>query len=421
MPASTDVVHYLLHPRELHAIVYWKTCRQPVHPRDEAKESRNVKECYRLLGLTSRSFVAVIQELHPELLMPVVVFYLILRSLDTVEDDMTLPLARKEPLLRNFYIHVDDEDWSFTDSGPNEKDREVLCKFYTVSREFNKLKKDYQVIIKDIAKKMGNGMADYAKRAADSPDGISVETIQDYQLYCHYVAGLVGEGLTRLFVEAGFVDPALLTHKPELMESMGQLLQQINITRDIREDYDDKRCFWPKEVWSKYVNVLDDLFLPQNRDKALQCSSEMVCMALNRIEDCLSYMAGITEQSTFNFVAIPQAMAIATLELCFQNPALFDRNIKISRGAACCVMIDSTQNFQRLCRVFRQYARKIHSKNNPSDPHFKDINTACDKIERFVVTKFPEEASSSAEESRTSTWLMYLGFAVVSVLVATKV
>ncbi|ODQ69130.1 hypothetical protein LIPSTDRAFT_37257, partial [Lipomyces starkeyi NRRL Y-11557] len=105
----------------------------------------------------------------------------------------------------------------------------------------------------------------------------------------------------------------------------------------------------------------------------------------------LSYMAGVTEQSTFSFVAIPQTMATATLELCFQNPALFDRNIKISKGSACQVMIESTQDFQRVCEVFRQYARKIHRKNKPSDPHFLDINIACDKIERFIDRNFSEE------------------------------
>jgi farnesyl-diphosphate farnesyltransferase len=97
---------------------------------------------------------------------------------------------------------------------------------------------------------MGNGMADYAKMADSNANGISVRTIKDYELYCHYVAGLVGEGLTRLFVKANLVNPALLLQKPELMESMGQLLQQTNIIRDIREDYDAKRYFWPKEVWS---------------------------------------------------------------------------------------------------------------------------------------------------------------------------
>ena len=420
MPFVRDVGYYIFHPEELGAIIFWKFYRQPVHPRDKSSESHNVKECYRLLGLTSRSFVAVCQELHPELLLPIVVFYLVLRGLDTVEDDMSIALEQKEPMLRSFYTHIDDEKWTFDGSGPDEKDREVLVRFDTVSREFNKLKHNYKVIIRDIAQKMGNGMADYARLADADANGVSVKTIRDYELYCHYVAGLVGEGLTRLFVEADFVDQALLEQKPQLMESMGQLLQQVNIIRDVREDHDDKRYFWPKEVWSKYVEEFGDLFLPQNREKALQCSSEMVLMALNRATDCLSYMACIKEQSTFNFVTIPQTMAMATLELCFQNPALFDRNVKISRGSTCQIMIASTQDFQKTCRVFRRFARKIHRKNKPSDPHFDDINVSCAKIDNFVKSSFPAETTKvqNAEESRM---LMVLAVVVLGVIMALMV
>jgi farnesyl-diphosphate farnesyltransferase len=39
----------------------------------------------------------------------------------------------------------------------------------------------------------------------------------------------------------------------------------------------------------------------------------------------------IKNQSVFNFCAIPATMAIATLELCFMNPAMFQRNIKIRK------------------------------------------------------------------------------------------
>lgn len=354
--------------------------------------------------------------------MPIVVFYLVLRSLDTIEDDMTISIEEKEPLLRNFYTHIDDENWTFDGSGPDEKDREVLVKFDCVAREFNQLKDEYRVIIRDIAKGMGKGMADYAKLADGDANGISVKTIKDYELYCHYVAGLVGEGLTRLFVQANFVDPALLHQKPELMESMGQLLQQTNIIRDVREDSDAKRYFWPEEVWSKYVDKFSDLFLPQNREKALQCSSEMVLMALNRADECLSYMAGVKEQSTFNFVTIPQTMAIATVELCFQNPELFERNIKISKGAACQIMIQSTQDFQRVCEVFRQYARKIYRKNKPNNPHFLDINIACGKIERFIESNFPEEeAKRKAQEAEVKMIVMYLAVATLGVITAVTV
>ena len=161
---------------------------------------------------------------------------------------------------------------------------------------------------------------------------------------------------------------------------MGQFLQKTNIIRDIHEDYVDKRRFWPKTIWSKYVDTWDDMFKPENREKALQCSSEMVLNALKHTEDCLFYMAGMRDQSVFNFVAIPQAMAIATLELVFRNPAIFERNVKITKGDACQIMIESTQNLFLECEVFRKYIRKIHEKNDPRDPNYLNISVQCGKV-----------------------------------------
>ncbi|KAK5163003.1 bifunctional farnesyl-diphosphate farnesyltransferase/squalene synthase [Saxophila tyrrhenica] len=396
MPSLNTIAYYLFHVGELRSIVQWSVWHNPVHERDESKESENLKRCFHFLKLTSRSFASVIQELHPELLVPMTVFYLVLRGLDTIEDDMTIDIGPKEPLLRDFHKHLEDEEWTFDGSGPNEKDRSLLVEFNCVAKEFNKMKKEYQVIIKDIAKKMGNGMADYCKDAAFNKEG--VQTVQDYEQYCHYVAGLVGEGCTRMFVEGKLANPVLL-QRPELIESMGQFLQQTNIIRDIHEDNVDKRYFWPKEVWSKYVKSLPDLFLPENRELALQCQSEMVLIALRRADECLFYMAGVREQSVFNFVAIPQSMAIATLELCFNNYTMFERNIKITKGQACHLMTQSTQNLQLVCDIFREYARKIHRKNRPQDPHFLDISIACANIEKFIESIFPTQTARTLPKS----------------------
>jgi farnesyl-diphosphate farnesyltransferase len=357
--------------------VYRKVWHNPVHERDESKETENLKRCFYFLNMTSRSFAAVILELHPELLVPVALFYLILRGLDTVEDDMTIPLAKKEPILRDFYNLLEKDGWNFNDNGPNEKDRQLLVEFNVVIEEFKQIKPAYREIIKDITKRMGNGMADYANNAEHNVNGVN--TVKDYELYCHYVAGLVGEGLTRLFVEAGLANEALLK-KPELMESMGQFLQQVNITRDIKEDLDDGRRFWPREIWSKHVDKFEDLFKPENKEKALATSSEMILTALTRADDCLYYLAGLREQSVFNFCAIPQSMAIATLETCFQNYAIFQKNVKITKGDACQLMIESTQNLELVCDVFKRYARKIHKKNNPNDPNFLKISITLGRV-----------------------------------------
>lgn len=294
---------------------------------------------------------------------------------------MTIPLEKKEPLLRNFQDIIEQPGWTFNENGPNEKDRELLVHFDCVITEFMLLKPEYKAIIADITEKMGNGMADYANNAEFNENG--VDTIKDYELYCHYVAGLVGEGLTKLFVEGNLANPAL-NKRPELYEAMGQFLQKTNIIRDIKEDLDDGRRFWPKEIWSKHVDKFEELFEPQNLEKALNCSSEMVLNSLRHGEECLFYMAGIKDQSVFNFVAIPQSMAIATLELVFMNPEVFKRNIKITKGDACKLMMESSQNLRTVCEVFKRYTRRIHAKNSPKDPNFLQISIACGKVSSIM-------------------------------------
>ena len=298
---------------------------------------------------------------------------------------MTIPLEKKDPLLRNFHTVTEKKGWSFNGSGPDEKDRELLVQYDVVITEYLKIKQAYRDIINDIVAKMGAGMADFCNNAEQG-----VNTIKDYDLYCHYVAGLVGQGLTRLFVESGLANPVLL-ERPRLQESMGLFLQKTNIIRDVREDWDDNRRFWPKEIWSRHVTDFEDLFKPENLDAALNCSSDMVLNSLNHADECLFYLAGLKEQSVFNFAAIPQSMAIATLDLVFRNPLIFKGNVKITKGASCRVMMESTQNLRKVCDVFRGYVRSIHKKNTTTDPNFLKISIACGKVEQFIESIFPSQ------------------------------
>ncbi|KAI1264918.1 farnesyl-diphosphate farnesyltransferase [Xylariaceae sp. FL1019] len=403
MGALNNAVYYAFHPNQLRSIIQWKVWHEPVHERNPAKESKTLKECYHYLNLTSRSFATVIQELNSEMVVPIALFYLVLRGLDTIEDDMTISAKVKEPMLRDFYKNMNQDGWTFSGNGPDEKDRELLVHFDVVVTELKKLKKNYYDIIEDITKKMGNGMADYALNAEFQT---GVQTVPEYEEYCHYVAGLVGEGLTRLFVEGNYANPALL-ERMELTESMGQFLQKVNIIRDVHEDFEDSRRFWPKDIWSKYVDKWEDMFDPKYRTQAVHCGSEMVLNALKHADECLFYMAGIKEQSVFNFVAIPQSMAIATLDLVFQNPRIFDSHIKITKGDACHLMMQSTQNLRVVCDVFKVYTKRIARKNDPRDPHFLEISMALGKIEQFIETLFPTQNAkliqqSNAEQTKAS-------------------
>ncbi|KAF2402674.1 farnesyl-diphosphate farnesyltransferase [Trichodelitschia bisporula] len=426
---SSEILYLLARPQELRSIIQWKLWHQPVHERDPTKESPELHKCFFYLDMTSRSFSAVIKELHPELLVPICIFYLILRGLDTIEDDMTIPLEEKVPLLENFVNILDQPGWTYSGNHEREKDRDLLVEFHYVITEFGKLKPAYRDIIRDITERMGAGMARYAQDKEHVVAGI--QTIKDYEQYCHYVAGLVGEGLTRLFVE-GKLANEMLMERPDLHESMGQLLQQVNIIRDIHEDFVDHRKFWPREIWSKHVDKFEDLLDPAHRAAALNCSSDMILNALRRAPDCIYYLAGIRDQSVFNFCAIPQSMAMATLSVCFRNPALFERNVKISKGEACQLMMESTQNLETVCGVFRRFARKIHQKNDPRDPNFLQISIACGKIEQFIEGIFPSQVPGAtavgqgatpealekkkAEEAESRWDMVYMMLAVLATL-----
>ena len=130
-------------------------------------------------------------------------------------------------------------------------------------------------------------------------------------------------------------------------------------------------------------------------------------------------------------------MAIATLELCFRNPAMFERNIKITKGHTCQLMIESTQNLQTVCEVFKKQVRAIRKKNKPKDPNFLKISIACGKIEQFIESIFPsqkpedaiakqkqnmttkelaEKEKKAAETKEASGDVLYLGLAVFGTL-----
>lgn len=382
------ITELLLHPDEFQAALQMKLFPSVLYPRDEASESADLRRCYELLNLTSRSFAAVIQQLHPELRDAISIFYIVLRGLDTVEDDMTIPLDKKVPLLRTFNEKLYEKGWTF--HGSKEKDRVVLEDFDKVIIEFLNLKPDYQKVIEDITKRMGNGMADYAIDSNFARDGL--ETVKDYDLYCYYVAGLVGEGLTRMAIISHF-GTSVLEEKPELHLAMGLFLQKTNIIRDFREDLDDNRTFYPRELWSHHVSSLKDLTDPKiYTTKGLHVLTEMTINALELVPKVLEYLDNIEEPTLFRFCAIPQVMAIATLELVFNNQHVFETNVKIRRGLACKLIL-LARTPKGVYDVFRLYTQKIHQRNVATDPNYLRLEILCGKIEQYIEQHYPNEKS----------------------------
>ncbi|KIJ65348.1 hypothetical protein HYDPIDRAFT_152079 [Hydnomerulius pinastri MD-312] len=384
----------LTHPGEFRTLVQFyifheqkrDITAQQEHP-TSGWDRATMRRCWDFLDLTSRSFAAVIKELDGDLARTICIYYLVLRGLDTIEDDMTIPDDVKQPILRSFHEKTVTPGWNFSDSGPDEKDRQLLVEYETVVDEVNLLKSEYKDIILDICQKMEVGMADYAHKAATTGT-VYLQTVAEYDLYCHYVAGLVGEGLTRIWSASG-KEAAWLCKELELADSMGLMLQKTNIIRDFREDVDEQRFFWPKEIWGKYgFEEMKDLHEKGDVEHATWIQTGMILDALRHACDSLDYLRLLKNQSVFVFCAVPVCMAMATLSLCFMNPEMFQRNIKIRKAEAAQLIMRST-NPREVALIFREYARKIHNKAKPQDPNFLRISVMCCKIEQWYEQNYP--------------------------------
>ncbi|XP_039604386.1 squalene synthase isoform X1 [Polypterus senegalus] len=367
--------------RATHPAVYQATFthRYPVFLCFSCQESmsESLRTCYHYLNETSRSFAAVIQALDGELRHAVCIFYLVLRALDTVEDDMTIPLGTKVPLLHNFYTFLNDPEWRFT--GSQEKDRKVLEDFPTISLEFRNLGAEYRNVISDICHRMGVGMAEFLEK--------NVQSMHEWDKYCHYVAGLVGIGLSKLF-SASELEDAEVGQDIELANSMGLFLQKTNIIRDYLEDQRDGREFWPEEAWGQFVERHSDFSQPQHLQSALSCLNLLVTDALRHVPHVLKYLSRLRNKSVFNFCAIPQVMAIATLSACYNNPQVFQGVVKIRKGQAVTVMMEAT-NLSAVCTIISQYTEEIAQKIPQTDPSHDKTLQIVDEIRAVIQSQAP--------------------------------
>lgn len=340
----------------------------------------NVKFCDDMLGKVSRSFASVIRQLPRKLCLDILIFYLALRALDTIEDDMEAFKGKEHEKidhLNNFYrVGLVTKGWSMDGVGYGDE-KTLLQQYYRCVEVFKGLPSTSQVVIADISKRMGQGMASFAQRDL----GQGTVTIADYNLYCHYVAGLVGEGLSRIFASSGYESPAVEQVATTLANTMGLFLQKTNIIRDYLEDYVDGRAFWPQEIWKLYATTgdLGDFAKPQNIDRALHCLNHLVTDALECIPECLDYMNMLKTEETFRFCAIPQVMAIGTLADLYNNPKVFTGVVKIRKGMAAQLILDTT-TVGGLHKWFNILTRRILAKVPRSDPNAEKTIRICRKV-----------------------------------------
>ena len=150
---------------------------------------------------------------------------------------------------------------------------------------------------------------------------------------------------------------------------MGLMLQKTNITRDYFEDIPLGREFWPSEIWGNYANYLHEFRDNPESPQSLAALNHMVADALQHIPDCIAYMQMLKNPQVFRFCAIPQVMAMATLVKIYNNPQVFTENVKVRKGLAARLMVE-TNDMESLTYFLEKFTHKLMGKLSIGDPNY---------------------------------------------------
>jgi phytoene/squalene synthetase len=205
------------------------------------------------LDAVSRSFAFCIARLEPELREPIGLAYLLCRMLDTIEDSPWDSVAAQDQAYEHFLRALEDPSLEFApgaETWPWERFREGEQALF---RDFDSLRELWWVqrpqvkaAIADCVRSMQKGMQGFraaieASAAPDLETVLSLDTLGDVNRYCFFVAGIVGEMLTRVFrsVQPNF------SPRPEEAWRFGLFLQKVNILKDQEADEREGRRLVP--------------------------------------------------------------------------------------------------------------------------------------------------------------------------------
>ena len=334
----------------------------------------------RLLEGVSRTFALTIPQLPGGLRETVTNAYLLCRIADTIEDDPDLDAGEKD-LFHAAFIDAVETDRGAEDFAralwprlaPSTLDAEIdlVRSSARVLRTTNRLRPRQRDAILQCLTTMSRGMGSFERSRSRS----GLDDLGEYERYCYFVAGVVGEMLTDLFCEHS---PRIDSRRKELEAravSFGLGLQMTNILKDIWDDHENGVCWLPREIFADHGYDLDEL-QPHHNGNGIAFSASMqalVGVTHAHLRLALEYTLLIPRSETGirRFLIWAALLAASTLRKIAANP-LFTSGVevKVSRRQVAAIAASSgaviRSNFG-LSALFRTAARglPLHDRNGP--------------------------------------------------------
>lgn len=320
----------------------WRTDRARA---DELSDDATVQT--ELLEGVARSFAVTTAQLPGPLRHIAGNVYLLCRIADTIEDEPTLSEAQKRSFSARLVEVVagrkDAASFAW-DLGPllssstTEGERTLVARTAEVVRITHGFHAAQRRLLERCVRILSSGMMEFQERAA--PDGLRHSGELD--LYCYYVAGVVGETLTALFCEHS---PRVAARRDDLLAlavSHSQGLQMINILKDVWEDQRRGVCWLPRDVLLAHGVDPRAMCAGEAGPEFLEALSEFMAITRRHLANGVRYVTILPRAETGIRRSCLWALGLAVLTLrrIHRNPAFTSGDqVKVSRRSVRAVVI----------------------------------------------------------------------------------
>lgn len=318
---------------------------------------------YILPGV-SRTFALTIPQLPARLRDVVANAYLLCRIADVIEDDAALSAADKQAFHDRFVAVVGGDapaDALSRDLGPRltpetpAAERDLIANIARVVALTQSYSPRHFEAISRCVRIMCHGMPEFQRRIQLT----GLADLAELNLYCYYVAGVVGEMLTELFCD---YSPEIDSQRDTLMAlapSFGQGLQMTNILKDVWKDRTRGACWLPQDIFRDVGCDLSALAAAEQEQAFCAGMKKLIAIAHSHLQDGLDYTLRIPREETGirQFCLWALGMAVMSLRKIHRNPAFVTGSqVKISRTtvkATIAITNMATRRNQMLRTLFR--------------------------------------------------------------------
>jgi farnesyl-diphosphate farnesyltransferase len=302
--------------------------------------------CHEAVQGVSRTFALTIRVLEEPMASYICLGYLLCRIPDTIEDASHIPPEAQVELLRA-YDRVLDPDVEYPVTrfrqelepwlppvAERSEDWRVVANAERVLETFRAFPPDVRRAMRDPARELVTGMADFVERYADD-GGLRIRTADELEEYCYYAAGTVGRLITNLVCRSDMEQPTE-RRLYATAESFGLLLQFVNVAKDVYVDFTEENNVYLPVVWFRDENVspeeIDD---PDNADEVAGVVARTANYARRFLDDAQRYLEAVPERDGNRLAAwaIPYLLAVGTLRELRNRPedAVSEDGIKVTR------------------------------------------------------------------------------------------